>query len=131
MRATMAAMALELETTIMAEIGLPSNYRQANGSPSCEHIRKDAARRLEGAIAAHHGAGEAIEAPDIATMELVAMVAEVGDEEPYSLTKTWQACADAIRGHMEGPEGVANAYAHIARTYLIAGGAERGGIGPF
>jgi hypothetical protein len=111
-------MALELETTIMREIGLPSHYTRANGSGSCEYIRKDAAERLSGAIQAHHDAKEGIEAPDKDLVDLVKMVAAIGDTERYSLTKTWQACADAIRGHMEGQMGIATAYEHIASTYL-------------
>jgi hypothetical protein len=111
-------MALELESTVMIEIGLPSHYNRANGSGSCEYIRKTAAARLASTIQAHHDAGEAIEAPDQELVELVKMVAEIGDTSSYSLTRTWQACADAIRGHMEGQEGIAIAYEHIAKTYL-------------
>jgi hypothetical protein len=110
--------ALELETTIMREIGLPSHYNRANGSGSCECIRKAAAARLGGAIQSHHDAGDAIEASDKDLVELVGRVAQVGDRSSFSLTKTWQACADAIRGHMEGVEGIAIAYEYIAKTYL-------------
>lgn len=102
----------------MAEIGLPSHYGRANGSGSCEYMRKDAARRLAGAIQSHHDTGDEIEAPDKDLTDLVKMVAEIGETSQYSLTKTWEACATAIRGHMEGPVGIANAYEYIAVTYL-------------
>lgn len=97
----------------MQEIGLPGHYNRANGSPSCEAVRKAAAERLAGALAAHRDAGDAIEAPDQDLMDLVKMVAEIGDESPSSLTKTWQACAYAIQGHMEGQAGISDAYARV------------------
>ena len=39
-------MAVELEQTVMREIGLGANYRWFNGSGSCEYIRREAVDKL-------------------------------------------------------------------------------------
>lgn len=90
-------MALPLETTIMAEIGLHTHYNWFNGS-SCRHIRITAAERLPKEIQKHHDKGDLIAAPIPSLMSLAKRAAERCDDT-YSLTRTWQIMADVIQAH--------------------------------
>jgi len=94
-------MALELETTIMQEIGLGQNYRWFNGSGSCEYIRRDAMNKLPAAIRKHHDAGEQIAAPNDRLMFL-AREAASWDESQYVLTKAWEIASYIIAAHLHG-----------------------------
>ena len=89
-------MALELESEIMAAIGLGQHYNWFNGSGSCYGIRNAAIRKLPSAIRAARRRGKKIVMPP---KELLNMLEEVSRTESsdYSLTKTWQALSDAIR----------------------------------
>lgn len=98
-------MALELEQTIMTEIGLHSNYRWFNGSGSCAHIRRQAAERLREAIQRHHDAAEEIVPPDERLIEEVKRIARSVDESEYSLTKTWEACSYIVAAHIHAFHG--------------------------
>ena len=93
-------MALQLEETIMREIGLGNNYRWFNGSGSCEYIRHDAASKIAGAIKTHHDNGEEIALPDASLIALVKQVSSHGDDSRYSLTNTWQAASYVIAHHI-------------------------------
>ena len=97
-------MALELETTIMEEIGLGNHFNWFNGSGSCPYIRKNAARRLPEAIQNHHVAGDLIAEPDQRLCNVVRQIAQEGDESEYSLTRTWKAASDVIAIHIHQAE---------------------------
>lgn len=90
-------MAIELETTIMNEIGLGAHFNWFNGSGSCEHIRNEAAKRLTEVI--NRYAGKEI-AP--ANSELISIAKEVARTEGsrYTLTKTWEVCSYVIQAHI-------------------------------
>lgn len=94
-------MALELETTIMDEIGLghPYGYNFFNGSGSCEYIRKEAARRMGAAIKKHADAGEQIAQPDDGLLMLMEE-ATTWDEDRYTLTKAWEVASYVIAAHI-------------------------------
>lgn len=89
-------MALELESEIMAQIGLGQHYTWFNGSGSCYGIRNKAIRLLPVRIRAAKRRGEKIAMPP---KNLLDMLVEVSRREQgdYVLTKTWQALSDAIR----------------------------------
>jgi hypothetical protein len=100
-------MALELETKIMQEIGLGMHYRWFNGSGSCEYVRQDASRKLQGAIQKHRGAGEQIVPPDQGLMNLMQQSTR-WDESRYELTVAWQVASYVIAAHIHAshrPEG--------------------------
>lgn len=85
-------MSLAQEDEIMKAIGLGMPYQWFNGS-GCDHPRREAARKLPQAL---RDAG--FEPDD----RLMGLVKEVADSEGrYELTRTWQACSDVIRAHME------------------------------
>lgn len=109
-------MAMELESKIMAEIGLGMHYNWYNGSGSCDYIRREAAEKLAKAIEKHHKAGDRIAPPD---KELVELVKEAtGYEEDSSiLTKTWVVASYVIAAHIHQAKGTkeerAKEYAHV------------------
>ncbi len=91
---------LELEETIMGEIGLGMPYSWHNGSGSCIHTREEAAKRLPEAITKHNAIDNSKIAPPQAVLtELVARAGRL-DKSEYVLTKTWQVASDVIRAHM-------------------------------
>ena len=92
-------MALELESTIMTEIGLGMSYQWANGSGSCEYMRQHAARELPSAIQKHHNAGEKIVKPDSSLMALMEQATH-WDEDRYTLTIAWQVASYVIAAHI-------------------------------
>jgi hypothetical protein len=120
-------MALELEYVIMAEIGFGQNYSWYNGSGSCQFMRRDAANRIAPAIQKHHDAGEPIAQPDEGLVAILKRVAAIGDDSPYSLTKTWQAASYIIAEHIHQSGATekdkAEAYGmlkqYIERTFLL------------
>jgi hypothetical protein len=95
------AMALELETQIIGEIGLghPYGYNYFNGSGSCEYIRQEAARRIGGAIKKHADAGEMIAQPDDGLLALM-HEATAWDKDRYTLTKAWEVASYVIAAHI-------------------------------
>lgn len=94
-------MALPLESTIMAEIGLGQNYSWFNGSGSCGYIRKKAVKRLSDVTKKHHyAAPKEIALPDEDMLNLLTEVANRGDKSEYSLTNTWVAASYIIAHHI-------------------------------
>ncbi len=93
-------MALELEKTVMSEIGLGAHYNYYNSSGSCSDVREEAARRLSDAIRKHHQNGESIAEPDERLCATLVEIAKVSDSSRYSLTKTWQAASYIIAEHI-------------------------------
>ena len=93
-------MALELESTIMNEIGLGAHYNWYNGSGSCQYIRQEASNRVGSAIQKHYDAGEPIAQPDEDLVAILKRVATIGDDSEYSLTKTWQVASYVIAEHI-------------------------------
>jgi glutamate synthase domain-containing protein 2 len=94
-------MAMELESTIMAEIGLGNHYTYYNGSETCAYTRKVAAEKLSKAIENHHKKDKnSIAKPDENLVGLVKEVAECGDEHSYDLTKTWVVASYVIAEHI-------------------------------
>ena len=93
-------MALELETQIMEEIGLGNHYNWYNGSGSCRFIRIDAADKLFSTIQKHHDNGEEIAPPKNNLINTVKHIAEIGDSDNYTLTKTYQAASYVIAEHI-------------------------------
>jgi hypothetical protein len=127
-------MALELESTIMREIGFGQHYTWHNGSGGCGGTRRAALKRLPVALQAHHDAGEAIAPPNHPLLTFLDLI-ELHEEADYlySLTKTWQASSDAIRAHMEAgarPDEAAALFAsyldYFRRNYPKATREERG-----
>jgi hypothetical protein len=108
-------MAMELESRIMAEIGLHTHYNWFNGSGSCAGIRRAAVELLPKAIAKHKKAKEKIKIPSSRMMKLLRNVADYGDESMYSLTKTWQACSEAIAACIHAGHGDKEIMAHIEK----------------
>jgi hypothetical protein len=96
-------MSLPLEDEIMAEIGLGQHFSWFNGSGSCLYIRQDAANKLGDVLRKYADAGKVFE-PDGAVLGAVRCVA-MCEKTDYLLTKTWQACATAIRAHMDAVGG--------------------------
>jgi len=86
---------VELEATIMRELGLSHDYRWHEGSRSCRGVRRAAAAKLPQALRAHGLRA----AP--AVMNAVMAVAEFGDVGDETIRKTWQACATAIQGAIQ------------------------------
>ena len=93
-------MSLPLEDEIMEEIGLGRHYYWYNGSGSCIHIRQAAVDKLYRVLLARWQAGEPVAFPNLDQVELAHQAATIVDREDYTLTLTWQACANVIRWHM-------------------------------
>jgi hypothetical protein len=85
-------MAVELEQTIMSEIGLGSHYNYFNGSGSCGYIRDAAIRKLPGVAKKH---GLSISSAWMQHLE-EASQADAFDSNNYSLTNVWVGCSYAI-----------------------------------
>lgn len=94
-------MALELESTIMDEIGLGNNYRWYNGSGSCGHIRAKAVAMLPQVAGKHN---LIIPADWLTYCQTAIQVDQVNSRE-YGLTNTWVACSYAIREAMDRSRG--------------------------
>ena len=93
-------MALELETQIMEEIGLGNHYNWYNGSGSCRYIRNEATNKLFSVIQKHHDNGEEIALPKNNLINTVKHIAEIGDSDNYTLTKTYQVVSYVIAEHI-------------------------------
>lgn len=106
-------MAMELESQIMAEIGLAQHFNWFNGSGSCAGIRRKAVELLPKVIRKHIKAKEKIRVPTSRMMSLLRNVADMGDESMYSLTKTWQACSEVIAACIHAGHGDKEIVAHI------------------
>ena len=120
-------MALELEETIMREIGLGAHYNYSNGSGSCRYIREKAVRVLPEVIAKYHAEDKtAIAEPDQRLCDTLATIAQVSDSSDSSLTKTWEAASYVIAEHIhqanvtpkERKEAYAKLLKHLRRDYL-------------
>lgn len=94
-------MAVELESTIMVEIGLGNNYRWFNGSGSCGGIRQSAVSKLPSAAVKH---GLSISPRWLAHCNTADKVDQV-DGQQYTLTNTWIACSYAIQDAIYRKEG--------------------------
>lgn len=86
-------MAVELEQTVMREIGLGNHYNWFNGSGSCEYIRRDAVNKLPQAAQKH---SLTISPKWLAHCKTANQV-DQADGEQYTLTNTWIACSYAIQ----------------------------------
>lgn len=101
-------MALELESSIMRQIGFAQHYNWHNGSRACGGVRKEAARKLPQIIQKSHDEGAGIAAPNHALCNLVWKVAStygvevdmMGEPSDDVLTKTWQCASDVIQAHI-------------------------------
>jgi len=117
---------MELESKIMAEIGLGNHYSWFNGSGSCGYIREEAAAKLAEIIEKHHKAGDRIAPPDKVLVKLVKDVAERGDENDSTLTKTWVVASYIIAEHIhqakstdrDRQEAYDRVQAYIKKNYL-------------
>lgn len=94
-------MAVELEQTIMADIGLGAHYNWFNGSGSCESIRRKAVEVLTEA-AEIHGLTISQEWLNHCRKAYRADAIEGGR---YTLTKTWVSCSYAIEDAIYRKEG--------------------------
>jgi hypothetical protein len=94
-------MAIELESTIMREIGFGCHYNWYSGSGGCRIIREKATDLVQKIIQKHYDAGESISRPDKGLIATLKKVARIGDNSEFSLTKTWQAASDIIRAHID------------------------------
>jgi hypothetical protein len=102
-------MALELETKIMAEIGLHANFNWFNGSESCRYVRQEAVKRLPEVIRKYHDADpRQIALPDAALMNILTRVSVEGDTRDTTLTKTWQAASYVIAAHIHQANAAEN-----------------------
>jgi len=86
-------MAVELEETIMREIGLGQHYSWFNGSGSCGGIAREAVDRLAGTMEKH---GLTLSPQWFAHCKKAIGVDMFGGGI-YSLTNTWVACSYAIQ----------------------------------
>ncbi len=86
-------MAVELEQTVMREIGLGSNYNWFNGSGSCEYIRRDAVDKLA-KVASNR---ELVISEKWLKHCRIANQVDQVDGGKYTLTNTWIACSYAIQ----------------------------------
>jgi hypothetical protein len=94
-------MALELEDTIMTEIGLGNHYNWFNGSGSCRYLRIESASRLESTIKKHADAGDKIAQPDNKLINLaIAVAGSLRLDRDYELTRTWEVCSYIIAAHI-------------------------------
>jgi len=96
-------MSLPLEDEIMDAIGFGTHYNWYNGSRSCGGRRRDAIQRLSAAIKEKYEAGEEIAEPNQRAIN-TCWDANRKDQQiagDATLTKTWQACANVIRWHMD------------------------------
>ena len=84
----------------MEEIGLGNHYTWFNGSPSSRNIRIEAADKLFSAIQKHHDNGDEIASPKNNLINTVKDIAEIGDSDNYTLTRTWQAASYVIAEHI-------------------------------
>ena len=107
-------MSLPVEDQIMRDIGFAQHYNWFNGSYSCEGIRRAAVEQLPAALRKHGLT------PSKQLMRTLERIAAEADEERFVLTKTWQACADAIRAHMEHTCTATDAY--LRERYLPRSG---------
>lgn len=86
-------MAVELEQTVMMEIGLGNHYGWFNGSGSCGYIRADAVNKFQ-SVAQKHGLS--ISSAWLKRCHEAITVDEC-DGQKYSLTNTWITCSYAIQ----------------------------------
>lgn len=89
-------MAIELEETIMREIGLGNHYSWFNGSGSCGYIRRSAIERLP-EVAEKHGL--TIAPVWLAHLKRAERADNINgyDGGRYRLTNVWIACSYAIQ----------------------------------
>lgn len=93
-------MTVELEQTVMREIGLGNHYNLFNGSGWCLYIRRSAVDKLP-SIAQKHGLTIS---PDwLKYCRAANQVDQVNDQ--YSLTNTWVACSYAIEDAIYRSDG--------------------------
>jgi hypothetical protein len=86
-------MAVELEQTVMRDIGLGNHYSWFNGSGSCEYIRRDAVNYLSDAAKKH----DLIISPKwLAHCKKAIQVDGFGSGR-YGLTNVWVACSYTIQ----------------------------------
>ena len=119
-------MALPLEQKIMGEIGLGQHYGWYNGSGSCQYIRRDAADKLAAAIQKHHDQDDEIVPPNHSLIALVKQIAHYGDNDRYTLTKTWVAASYVIAHHIhafsldaqKAAKSAADLRRYLTKTYL-------------
>ncbi|MBI2040779.1 MAG: hypothetical protein HYT16_01630 [DPANN group archaeon] len=103
-------MTLELESTIMGEIGFHSPPNWYAGSGSCVPIRENAAKRLPGVITKYNKAGQEIAPPQASLIALVGRAAQTLDKSEFSLDKTWKIASDVIQAHI--------VFAHVPKDGL-------------
>lgn len=94
-------MAVELEETIMREIGLVHHYSWYNGSGSCAYIAREAVDRLGAAMEKH---GLTLSPQWLAHCKKALRVDRFGGGE-YTLTNTWVTCSYAIQDGIYRSEG--------------------------
>jgi len=94
-------MAVELEQTVMREIGLGNHYNWFNGSGSCQYIRRGAVDKLP-TVARKHGL--TIAPAWLKHCRTANQVDQVNGSQ-YSLTNTWVACSYAIQDAIYRSEG--------------------------
>jgi hypothetical protein len=93
-------MAIQLENTIMAEIGLSNHYHFYNGSGTCANLRTEAARKLPEVLKKYRQKGENVSEPDLRLCKLLTKIAQESESSPSSLTNTWQAASEIIARHI-------------------------------
>jgi len=94
-------MAVDLEQTVMREIGLGQHYSWSNGSGSCQYIRRKAVLELQ-PIAQNHGLS--ISPAWLKHCQIANQVDQVNGRQ-YSLTNTWVSCSYAIQDAIYRNEG--------------------------
>lgn len=94
-------MAVELEQTVMREIGLGQHYSWFNGSGSCQYIRREAVDKLPATAQKH---GLTIAPAWLKHCRTANQVDQVNGSQ-YSLTNTWVACSYAIQDAIYRSEG--------------------------
>ena len=98
-------MAVELEQTVMREIGLGNHYSWFNGSGSCEYIRRDAVQHLLEKAATH---GLTI-SPEWLKYCKIALQVDAINSGRWGLTNVWIVCSYAIQDAIYRKEGGENA----------------------
>lgn len=89
-------MAIELESDIMASIGLGQHYTYFNGSGSCRVIRNAAIARLPQAVRNFRRKKAKIALPPASMLGMLEDISRA-EESDYSLTRTWVALAEGIQ----------------------------------
>ena len=94
-------MAVELEQTVMNEIGLGNNYRYFNGSGSCRYIRNNAIDLLPKAMKKHK---LSLSKKWAEVLRKASMADEIDGHE-YALTNVWVTASYAIQDGIYRKEG--------------------------